>query len=533
MSEQNKLSRKDDLQTVSGSDGSGGYHSYTFEETQAFVDFINGQLQSDEEVKDKVPIQNANDLFEVIKDGVLLCKLVNKAAEGTIDERVINKAPEGKKLNPWQVSENHQLMINSAKAIGCNVVNCGPNDLSEGTAHIVMGLVWQVIKVALLQDINLKACPELVRLLEEGETLEDLLKLPAEQLLIRWVNFHLKAAESKRRIANFSGDIKDSEVYTILLNQISPNKECSLTPLQEEDVSKRAELVLIEADKIDCREFVTARDITNGNSKLNLAFVANLFNKYPALEEINEEDYDFADVLDLDGAGSREERQFRFWIQSLGIPDIEENYALQNLFEDLHDGIVLLHVLDHIEPGTVNWKNVRKGAKNKFQQVANCNHYVECAKKVGFSTVNVGGTDIFDRQKKLILGQTWQLMKLASLKLLQKVGGGKKIEDKDVLAWANNKVGSNIKSFKDPSLGDGKWLCNLCAAVSPRSVNKELITEGDNEEEKEQNAKYAISVARKIGAVVFLLWEDVVEVNPKQLLLFAVALMTIDLQSNK
>ena len=251
------------------------------------------------------------------------------------------------------------------------------------------------------------------------------------------------------------------------------------------------------------------------------------------IEEINEEDYDFADLLDLDGAGSREERQFRFWIQSLGIPEIEENYALQNLFEDLHDGIVMLHVLDNIEPGIVNWSNVRKGAKNKFQQVANCNHYVDCAKKVGFSTVNVGGTDIFDRQKKLILGQTWQLMKLSSLKLLEKVGGGKKIDEKDVLAWANKKLNTGIKSFKEDSLSDGKWLIDLCAAVSPRSVNKELVTEGSSEEEKEQNAKYAISVARKIGAVVFLLWEDVVEVNPKQLLLFTVALMIIDLQASK
>lgn len=528
MPEEAKLSRKSDLQTTTTH--TGGMHSYTFEETQAFVDFINGQLQNDEDLKHVLPLEKADELFEIVKDGVVLCKLVNKAAEGTIDERVINKPPAGKKLNPWQVSENHQLMINSSKAIGCSVVNCGPNDISEGTPHIVMGLVWQVIKVALLQDINLKACPELVRLLEEGETLEDLLKLPAEELLIRWVNFHLKNAESERRIANFSEHIKDSEVYTILLNQISPQNKCSLSPLEEQDTSKRAELVLNEADKIDCREFVTPGDITRGNSKLNLAFVANLFNNYPALEEINEEDYDFADLLDLDGQGSREERQFRFWIQSLGIPEIDEKYALQNLFEDLHDGILFLLLVDHIAPGTVDWKSVKKDAKNKFQQVANCNHYIDCAKKLNLSTVNVGGTDIYDRQKKLMLGQTWQLMKLASLKMLEEVGGGKKVEEKDVLAWANNKLGTEIKSFKDPSLADGVWLCNLCAAVSPRSVNKELITEGQSDEDKEQNSKYAISVARKIGAVVFLLWEDVVEVNNKQLMLFCTALNIIDLK---
>ena len=47
----------------------------------------------------------------------------------------------------------------------------------------------------------------------------------------------------------------------------------------------RAEKTLQEADKMDCDEFVTPQDIVNGQERLNLAFVANLFNKYPALEE--------------------------------------------------------------------------------------------------------------------------------------------------------------------------------------------------------------------------------------------------------
>ena len=41
----------------------------------------------------------------------------------------------------------------------------------------------------------------------------------------------------------------------------------------------------MEADKIDCRAFITSKDVVKGNAKLNLAFVANLFNKYPGLEK--------------------------------------------------------------------------------------------------------------------------------------------------------------------------------------------------------------------------------------------------------
>ena len=42
--------------------------------------------------------------------------------------------------------------------------------------------------------------------------------------------------------------------------------------------------MLQEADKIGCRSFVSPKDVTSGNYKLNMAFVANLFNQYPALE---------------------------------------------------------------------------------------------------------------------------------------------------------------------------------------------------------------------------------------------------------
>jgi hypothetical protein len=41
--------------------------------------------------------------------------------------------------------------------------------------------------------------------------------------------------------------------------------------------------MLTEAEKINCREFVRPEDVANGNYKLNLAYVANLFNKYPGL----------------------------------------------------------------------------------------------------------------------------------------------------------------------------------------------------------------------------------------------------------
>ena len=67
-----------------------------------------------------------------------------------------------------------------------------------------------------------------------GETLEDLMALSPEEILLRWFNYHLEKAGSKRRVNNFSGDIKDSECYTILLNQIAPEEAgVDMSPMQE------------------------------------------------------------------------------------------------------------------------------------------------------------------------------------------------------------------------------------------------------------------------------------------------------------
>lgn len=42
---------------------------------------------------------------------------------------------------------NHDLSIEAAKQLGCSVVNIGASDLSAGTQHLILGLLWQIIKV--------------------------------------------------------------------------------------------------------------------------------------------------------------------------------------------------------------------------------------------------------------------------------------------------------------------------------------------------------------------------------------------------
>ena len=56
------------------------------------------------------------------------------------------------------------------------------------------------------------------------------------------------------------------------------------------------------------------------------------------------------------------------------------------------------------------------------------------------------------------------------------------------------------------------------------------MTEGETDEDKEMNAKYAISIARKLGAIIFMVWDDIPRLNKKMLLIFACSLY--DLKHN-
>jgi len=451
----------------------------------------------------------------------VICKLINDSVPNTIDERAINK----KNMNVFKIHENQNLAINSAASIGCSIVNIGAQDLVDGTHHLVLGLLWQIIKIGLLSKVNLKYHPELYRLLEDGESLEDLMKLSGEQLLLRWFNYHLKAAGSNRRVNNFSGDIKDSECYTILLNQIAPkSKGVDTKALNVSDLGERAEMVLDNAEKLDCRKFLRPPDIVTGHPRLNLAFVANLFNTWPGLEPVEET----VEIIVVEE--TREEKTFRNWMNSLGVDPY-----VNNMYDDLRDGIVLLQLFDKIQPGIVDWKRAnyppfQRGGNLKM--VENCNYCVELGQQLGFSLVGIQGKDIFDAIKTLTLGMVWQMMRAYTVAVLERIaGGGKRMTDNEIIAWANSKLEGNgrISGFRDQSLSDAMPIAHIIEAIRGGTIDFSLLFTNPSDEEKLQNANYVISAGRKVGGVIFALPEDIVEVKNKMILTLFAALMAVDL----
>lgn len=501
-------------------------HTISESEKASYVTHINNYLAEDEFLKKYLPLDpSTNDLFEIAKDGVLLCKLINVAVPTTIDERAINTK---RLLNPWERNENHTLCLNSAKAIGCTVVNIGTQDLIEGRRHLVLGLISQIIKIQLLANLNLKKTPQLLELVGwDSKDMEELMSLPPEKILLRWMNFHLKKTEYKKIVANFSSDVKDAEAYAHLLNVLA-SEYTNPSTLAVKNPFERAKLVLEHAEKMGCKRYLTARDIVEGSPNLNLAFVAHIFQIRNGLSALAKQSSLLDSLLD-DTQDSREERVFRLWINSLG-----NSTYINNVFEDVRNGWVLLETLDKVSPGIVNWKIANKPPiKMPFKKVENCNQVVKIGKQLKFSLVNIAGNDIVQGYKKLILAYLWQLMRCNILQLLKNLrfhSHGKEITDSDILQWANTKVKSSgsqshIYSFKDKSLSDGIFFLELLSSVQPRAVNWGLVTKGVTDEEKMMNATYIISIARKLGCSIFLLPEDITEVNQKMILTLTASIM--------
>jgi plastin-1 len=289
--------------------------------------------------------------------------------------------------------------------------------------------------------------------------------------------------------------------------------------------------VLDNADKLQCRKFLTPTSLVAGNPKLNLAFVANLFNTHPGLDPITEEEK--ADIEDFDAEGEREARVFTLWLNSLDVKPI-----VQSFYDDLRDGSVLLQAYDKVIPGTVNWRHVNKppasgGEMSRFKAVENTNYAVELGKSNSFSLVGIQGADITDGQRTLTLGMVWQLMRrdiVSTLSSLAQRLGKREISDSDMVKWSNDmsKKGgrsSAIRSFKDSSLGNGIFLLDVLNGMKPAYVDYELVAPGRTAEEAYMNAKLAISIARKMGATIWLVPEDICAVQSRLIVTFIGSLM--------
>jgi len=293
--------------------------------------------------------------------------------------------------------------------------------------------------------------------------------------------------------------------------------------------------MLQQADKLGCRSFISPHDVTEGVYKLNLAFVANLFNNHPSLDK---PDIDWEGFENLEE--TREEKTYRNWMNSLGVSPY-----VNWMYSDLADGLIIFQLYDIINPGVVTWPKVHKKfnrMKKFMEKLENCNYVVELGRKQSFSLVGIAGHDICDGNQTLTLALVWQLMRAYTLDMLSSLpqaqsGKNGKVVESEIIKWANSRMreagkSSQISGFQDQAISTGLPLIDLIDSIKPGSINYDLVLDAETDEDKIANAKYGISMARRLGARVYALPEDIVEVKPKMVMTVFAVLMSRDYVPN-
>lgn len=77
-------------------------------------------------------------------------------------------------------------------------------------------------------------------------------------------------------------------------------------------------------------------------------------------------------------------------------------------------------------------------------------------------------------------------------------------------------------------LRSGVVLLQLLHVLAPQAVDLSYVTPGRSDEERASNAKYTLAVADTIGCSLFLVWEDLLDLQPRMVLVLLASLMHLD-----
>jgi plastin-1 len=277
-------------------------------------------------------------------------------------------------------------------------------------------------RLQLLSPINLRNrdVPGLVLLAGESDTLDELLRMAPEALLLRWFNFqttHVReGVAGGPPIKEFGPPLASGVALCALMRCVFPTVVDSGVPATDAQAialgpEAAIEAALSSAFGLGVPAWFSVNGIARGNLRLELALIACIFRVAPNMPEpqspapptpgaaasaaarmrsgtgsteiVSPQGFSLAHVLQLraalharlaveekDGDKQsllREARTVAQWVNSLDIEGIAVHG--QALSQELRDGVGLLKVLDVVEPGLVKWSKVNGRPTNRYKMV--------------------------------------------------------------------------------------------------------------------------------------------------------------------
>eukprot|EP00948_MAST-09A_sp_MAST-9A-sp1_P001186 g1186.t1 len=548
--------------------------------------FLQAVLADNSNVKEKIlALSKSKDIFPYLDDGVLLSNLINHIEEHTIDARALNAGKDVEKIR-----ENMTLVANAAKSIGCTLspimvshllreARDGTETTSSQYRNALRDLLEQLFTMAVLEDSWKKAVRDRVskimgNLMTEKEKVDDIFSMPKKELLLRWINASCSTTEESK-VSTFGEGLEGARLLATVLLYVAADKcetfdlHTKLTELEDsntEQVNSLAEALIgvltsLEHDcPIDLGKTLTVKAMTTCSNGIfetlqGIVFVAS--DNLPDVELAEEAKVEMAEMMKAEmfyEELSHDDRVLTMWVNSIGADlPTGQGWHVNNIYSELADGVILLKIFNFVGNETfytgaeqeskmfnfVKMKRVNFNCRNRYEKVENVNYVVELAKQLNFNLVNIGGLDILDKNRKITKSLLRQMMLYHLMHIMCRAKGGSvgkvKHLEKDVVTWANEKLSSqgvpgDLRNCGDKLLEDSVYLMDLLNAIRPGIVNWELVKGIETEEDKLHNARYVLSCGRKLGALIFLVPEDITKVNRKLLVPFFASLMACDAQ---
>ena len=567
-------------------------------------------------IKHYMPIfNNVYDIICACFDGVLLSVLLNFIDDDLIDLRALH-LPENKyPISRDQVIENLYVVKLCIASLDLHEfpdfgVDFDPKtDDKENfcwynpihTIDIMLLIMMHAYMGMMNKKINIFKYPELFRLCQKRDEKKTAQKTSAKEWLNRWIIF-IRKPVIKRHGRNLSKSTAQDLFSSIDLGgyhspassvniswdqiKIEPDDDDSKSTAHDfryvwdTDRDFSGDIVKIE-NKLNVKIYqvktiANQHDINDSkNYLLQLLYISDLFLYDNKIEKLTGSEQ--KQVTDYLKKRPRDDDSIIAWVNSFKIMD--ENYEFQyvdNLGDDISDGVIILSILDQCKPGCVDWKGkgIRASSdiRHKFDKLTNCNVLKQiCDSEFNdiFHLVGMGGNDIVDQNPKYIRSLLLQIQRYHSTKLMAKILFKKKaVTDDELLTWMNNRLkvykqmvaamnkmhnndvfmaNNNVKmkknviitSFDDKNgLSDCLNFCNVVSSINPKWINyANILNEQEcksQSQKKVLNAKYLITVMRRLGCDnLFITPKELCDTEHRAVLAMSTAIMTTAARYNE
>eukprot|EP01103_Thecamoeba_quadrilineata_P015469 TRINITY_DN4900_c0_g1_i2.p1 TRINITY_DN4900_c0_g1~~TRINITY_DN4900_c0_g1_i2.p1 ORF type:complete len:533 (+),score=138.59 TRINITY_DN4900_c0_g1_i2:46-1644(+) len=247
---------------------------------RAFVKLLNFLLLGDPLAADYLPINpESESLYKAATPGVFLNALINKLSPNTINVKSIKLKPKNKS----EALANHELTLKGAQSIGCQVSSITANQIYDAKKHVVLELIWQIVRRGLVEDVSVRVMPQLLSLREESEEISKFSGLAPEDLLLRWCRFHVHFTFPSSTISGFS-DLQDGIFYLALLHHLDETLN-ALSKTDAPSSRKRLEDVLNLTELFVGAPTFFDAELLETDDKFRMALLAILFQVRPSLDD--------------------------------------------------------------------------------------------------------------------------------------------------------------------------------------------------------------------------------------------------------